>query len=91
MLEEALLGAVIRCTGQAGKVDQDRQFLVGRLVCLRRKVQVEGHLAVGGLGGMAKLEKLATERGNGCFCCDGHFGDRIQRSVMRWKMLKLLL
>lgn len=91
MLEKALLRAVVRCAGQTGKIDQDRQFLVGCLVCLRREVQVEGHFAVGGLGGMAKLEKLAAERGNGCFRCDGHFGDRIQRPGIRWKMLKLLL
>ena len=72
MLEKALLRAIVCRAGQTGQVNQQRQLLAGRLVCLWWEVQVEGHLAVCGFGGMAELEKLAAKGGNCGFGCDGH-------------------
>lgn len=38
MLEEAFLRAVIRRTGQAGKIEQDRDLVVWVLYCLWREI-----------------------------------------------------
>ena len=72
MLEESLFGAVICGTSQTGQIDQHRDFL-GGLDGLGRQVEVEVHFAVCGFGGVGKFEEFAAERGNGCFCCYGHF------------------
>ena len=72
MLEEALLGAIVGRAGQTGQVDEDGDFLRGVLEGLGRQVEVEGHFATGGGGGMAELEQLSAEGGDGCLRCDGH-------------------
>lgn len=72
MLEEALLGAVVGCAGEAGQVDEDGDLLGGVLEGLGGQVEVEVHLAFCGGGGMAQLEQLAAKRGNCGFCGDGH-------------------
>jgi hypothetical protein len=72
VLEKALLRAIVSRTGQTGQVNQQRQLLAGCLVCLWWEVQVEGHLAICGFGGMAELEKLAAKGGNCGFGCDRH-------------------
>lgn len=73
MLEEALLGAIVRRAGESGQVNQEGHFLRGCLQGLRGQVEVETHFAVCRGCGMAELEELAAERGDGCFGCDGHF------------------
>lgn len=72
MLEEALLGAIVGGAGETGQVDEDGDFLRGVLDGLGRQVEVEGHFAAGGGGGMAELEELSAKGGDGCLRCDGH-------------------
>ena len=73
MLEKPLLGAIVGRAGQTGQVNQQRHLGDGLIHGLWWQVQVKVHLAVGGLGRMAGLEQFASERGNRCFCCHGHF------------------
>ena len=74
VLEKALLGAILGGAGQAREVDEDGHFLG---CCagegLWGEEEVEAHFAVGGGCGMAEFEELAAERGDCCFCCDGHY------------------
>lgn len=72
MLEEALLRTVVGGAGQAREVDEDGDFPGGCLEGLWGEVEVEGHFAFGGGGGVGKLEELSAERGDGCFGRDGH-------------------
>lgn len=46
VLEKSLLGAIIARTCQPGEIYQDRNFVQWVGCCLRRKVQVECHLAI---------------------------------------------
>lgn len=72
VLEEALLGAVLRRAGQPRQVDQDGHFLGRVLDRLRWQVQVEGHLAVGGRRLVRELEQLASKGGDARLCRHGH-------------------
>jgi hypothetical protein len=72
VLEEALLGAVVACAGQAGQIDEDGNLLSRALKSLRRKEQVELHFAIGGSSLVGKLQELASERGNGGSGFDRH-------------------
>lgn len=69
MLEKALFGAIIGGAGQTREIDQHGHLLG---LGLRRQVEVEVHLAAGSGGGVAELEQLAAEGGDGCFGGDGH-------------------
>jgi hypothetical protein len=72
MLEEPFLRTVVCRAGQAGQVDENGHLLRRILECLRRQVQVEPHLAVGGGRMMGELEQTASEGGDARFCRYGH-------------------
>jgi hypothetical protein len=72
VLEETLLGAVVASAGQTGQVDEDGNLLSRALESLRRKEQVELHLAVGRSSLVGKLQELASERGDGGSGFDRH-------------------
>lgn len=69
VLEEALLGAVGRGTGQTREVDEDGDLLG---LGLWGQVEVEVHLAASGGGIVAKLEQLAAERSDSGLGGDRH-------------------
>jgi hypothetical protein len=71
VLEEALLGTVVRSAGQTREIDEDGDLLS---LSLRGQIEVEFHLAFCGCGGVAQLEQLAAEGGDGCVCSDRHAG-----------------
>ena len=72
VLEEAFLGTVVGRTCQAREVDEQRDLV--QRVCggLGWKIEVEGHLAIGGRGIVGELEELAAEGGDGSFCLNRH-------------------
>lgn len=72
MLEEALLGAIVGCAGEAGEVDEDGDLRGWVLEGLWGQVEVEVHFAFRGGGGMAQFQELAAEGGDCGFCGDGH-------------------
>lgn len=72
MLEESLLGAVLRCAGEAGQVNQDGNLLGGVLEGLRWQVEVETHLTASRGGIVGELEQLAAEGGDRGLGRDGH-------------------
>lgn len=87
VLEKALLGAVVGRAGQPGQINQDGDLLGRVLEGLWGQVEVEGHFAFGGGGGMAELEQLAAEGGNGGLGGDRHggWGMREGGSEVGWK------
>lgn len=74
VLEEALLRAVVAGARQARQVEQHGHLLrhLLRGESLRRQVQVQRHLAVGRLGLVRQLQKLAAKRGDGRSRREGH-------------------
>lgn len=70
VLEEALLGAVLGGACQTGEVNQHGDLLG---LGLRGQIEVEFHLAFCGGCGMAELEQLAAEGGDGSSCGDRHY------------------
>ena len=88
MLEEALLGAIVRRAGKPGEIDQHGYLgssstaLAGALHGLRWQIQVEVHLASCRTGLMAQFQQLAAERGDGGFGRDGHGSAGFQLQLM---------
>lgn len=73
VLEEALLGAVVRGAGQAREPDEDGDLLV-LLGGLGGQVEVQVHGGAGGGGLVGQLEEGAAEGGDCGSGFEGHFG-----------------
>ena len=73
MLEETLFGTVVAGARQSSQIYQQRDFVEWIDSRLRRKVEVEGHFAIGGGGIVGAFQELAAEAGDGGFCCYGHW------------------
>jgi hypothetical protein len=71
VLEEAFLGTVVACAGQAREVEENGHF-VGCLSGGRGEVEVQGHFAACGLGFMGQFQKLAPKGGDCCFGLERH-------------------
>lgn len=63
MLEEALFRAIVPSAGQTRKIEQYRD-LGARFVCLRGKIEVQGHVAVCAGSLVLELQQLAPKGGN---------------------------
>lgn len=94
MLEESLLRAVLRRTGQSRQVDQQGDLVRRILEYLRRQVQIKGHLAVSRSGIVCQLEQFSTERGDCRLGSDGHndlFAAIVMQRAKRNRKLKVFL
>ena len=72
VLEEALLSAIVARACQSGEVYQDGNFVQRVRCCLRRKVQVECHLAICCQGIVRQCQQLAAKAGDGRVGSDRH-------------------
>lgn len=72
MLEEALFGAIVARTRQAGEVYEQWDSAEGVKGRLRGQVEVEAHFAIRGRGIVRTLEELAAEGSDGGFRCHCH-------------------
>ena len=72
MLEEALLGAVVARAGEAGEEEEHGDFVQGVEGRGGWEEEVQCHVAGGGFGGVAQLQELPAEGGDGGFGLEGH-------------------